>query len=65
LDWLLIVNMRHLERAVAVFIDHYNGYRPHCSLDLAPPNGRSALGNWTGTQAMAVETPRPSRRALT
>jgi putative transposase len=55
LDWLLIVNTRHLDRTLTVFIDHYNGYRPHRSLDLAPPNGRPAVENWTGTGMMAVK----------
>ena len=40
LDWLLILNARHLERTLTVFIDHYNGWRPHRSLDLAPPKRR-------------------------
>ena len=39
LDWLLILNARHLERVLTVFIDHYNRPRPHRSLNLAPPNG--------------------------
>jgi putative transposase len=39
LDGLLIVNRRHLECTLAVFVDHYNSYRPHRSLDLAPPDG--------------------------
>jgi putative transposase len=34
LDWLLILNARHLERTVKVFIDHYNSRRPHRSLGL-------------------------------
>jgi putative transposase len=38
LDWLLIVNRRHRERALHVFVDHYNSHRPHRSLDLAPPD---------------------------
>ena len=38
LDWLLIVNRRHLERTVRVFVDHYNRHRPHRSLDLKPPD---------------------------
>jgi putative transposase len=38
LDWLLIVNRRHLERVLRVFVDHYNSHRPHRSLDLAPPD---------------------------
>jgi len=33
----LILNRRHLERVLRVFVDHYNAHRPHCSLDLTPP----------------------------
>ncbi len=40
LDWLLILNARHLEHTPKVFVDHYNSGRPHRSLALAPPNGR-------------------------
>jgi transposase InsO family protein len=36
LDWLLIFNVRHLERVVTLFVDHYNGHRPHRALDLTP-----------------------------
>jgi Integrase core domain len=54
LDWLLIVNTRHLARALTGFLDHYNGHRPHRSLELAPPNGRPAIERWIGTQATAV-----------
>ena len=54
LDWMLIVNTRHLERTLAVFVDHYNGHRPHRSLDLAPPNGRPATEKWTGSQTLAI-----------
>jgi transposase InsO family protein len=38
LDWLLIVGRRHLERSLRVFVEHYNGHRPHRSLYLAPPD---------------------------
>jgi transposase InsO family protein len=38
LDWLLIVNRRHLERVLRVFVDHYNSHRPHRSLNLEPPD---------------------------
>ena len=41
LDWLLILNAGHLMRTLTVFIDHYNGFRPHPSLRLKPPNGRT------------------------
>jgi putative transposase len=37
LDWLLIVNRRHLERVLRIFADHYNSHRPHRSLNLRPP----------------------------
>jgi putative transposase len=37
LDWLLIVNRRHFERVLRVFIDHYNTHRPHRALNLRPP----------------------------
>jgi transposase InsO family protein len=54
LDWLLILNARHLTRVLAEFIDHYNGWRPHRSLDLAPPNGRPAAATWTRTQPITL-----------
>jgi putative transposase len=38
LDWLLIVNRRHLERVLRVFAGHYNSHRPHRSLTLKPPD---------------------------
>jgi len=28
---------RHLQRVVAIFVDHYNGHRPHRALALSPP----------------------------
>ncbi|MBA2294233.1 MAG: transposase, partial [Actinobacteria bacterium] len=31
-DWLLIVNRRHLEHVLRVYVDHYNAHRPHRSL---------------------------------
>jgi putative transposase len=38
LDWLLILNRRHLERVLRVFIQHYNGHRPHRSLNFTRPD---------------------------
>jgi putative transposase len=38
LDWLLILNRRHLERVLRIFVDHYNTHRPHRALKLQPPN---------------------------
>jgi putative transposase len=37
LDWLLILNRRHLERVLRVYVDHYNRERPHRVLQLRPP----------------------------
>jgi len=37
LDRILIVNRRHLERVLPVYIRHYNEHRPHRSLDQRPP----------------------------
>jgi putative transposase len=37
LDRTLIVNRRHLERILAVYVDHYNAHRPHRSLQQVPP----------------------------
>jgi putative transposase len=37
LDWLLILNRRHLERVLRVYVEHYNRERPHRSLELRPP----------------------------
>jgi transposase InsO family protein len=38
LDWLLILNRRHLERVLRVFVHHYNSHRPHRALGLVPPD---------------------------
>ena len=37
LDWLLILNGRHLERVLRVYVDHYNRQRPHRGVALGPP----------------------------
>jgi putative transposase len=49
LDWLLILNHRHLERVLRVYVDHYNHQRLHLALNLRPPDSddppaRSTLG---------------------
>jgi putative transposase len=38
----LIVNAWHFDRALTMFIDHYNGHWPHRALSLAPPVTRRA-----------------------
>jgi hypothetical protein len=37
LDWLLIRNRGHLQRALIEYIDHYNAARPHPGIDLNTP----------------------------
>jgi putative transposase len=37
LDWLLILNRRHLEHILRVYVDHYNRERPHRALELRSP----------------------------
>ncbi len=41
LDWILILNRRHLERLLTEWIEHYNQARPHRGLDLQTPIARS------------------------
>jgi transposase InsO family protein len=37
LDSLLILNRRHLEHVLRVYVEHYNRERPHRALELQPP----------------------------
>ena len=37
LDWLLILNRRHLEGVLRVYVDHYNRERPHRALEQRAP----------------------------
>ena len=34
----MILNRRHLERVLRVYVDHYNTQRPHRALDLRLPD---------------------------
>jgi len=38
LDWLLTIGRGHLEQVLRVYIDHYNGHRPHRALGLQLPD---------------------------
>ena len=40
LDWLLILNRRHLERVLRIYVEHYNTSRPHRALKLRPPQSQ-------------------------
>jgi transposase InsO family protein len=56
LDWLRIPNQEHLERVLAVFVDHYNVHRPHRALALNPPHStRSSYASPTGRVETGVQ----------
>jgi transposase InsO family protein len=55
LDWLLIVNRRHLEKVLRVFVHHYNGHRPHRSLNLTPPDPAPTLQLVTASGSARIE----------
>jgi len=61
LDWLLILDQRHLERVLTVFADHYNGHRPHRALQLNPPERRSPSSVTSKTTAAATRVQRRDR----
>ena len=49
LDWLFVCNAEELERVLRMFIDYYNGHRPHRALALSPPRAaRPAVLQWSG-----------------
>ena len=62
LDWLLIVNRRHLERVLRVFVDHYNSHRPHRSLNLEPPEPSARRLRVAAPANRRRRAPRPARR---
>jgi hypothetical protein len=41
LDWLLIIDRRHLERVLTQWLEHYNQARPHRGPELRTPIARS------------------------
>jgi putative transposase len=54
LDWLLIVGRGHLERILAVYVEHYNAHRPHRALELDPPDPPASLTLVSGNQRAHV-----------
>ncbi|MEO3859558.1 integrase core domain-containing protein [Acrocarpospora sp. B8E8] len=61
LDRMLIVGPRHLHAVLTEYIDHYDGHRPHRSLNQTPPNGPAARLPVTDL-GCASAPPRPPRR---
>jgi putative transposase len=54
LDWILIVNRRHLQHVLREFVDHYNSYRPHRALGLAAPEPRPPARPHASPRAPAI-----------
>jgi putative transposase len=50
LDWILIVNQRHLQTVIHEYCLHYNDERPHRSRNLRPPAPRSDRMHVAGGQ---------------
>jgi transposase InsO family protein len=50
LDHILILDSRHLQRVLAVYVDHYNRARPHRALDLDPPDLPSSAEGAVGSR---------------
>jgi putative transposase len=46
-DRLLIVNQRHLRVALAEYVRHYNGRRPHRARGLRPPRPTHPMADLT------------------
>jgi transposase InsO family protein len=71
LDWLLILNRRHLERVLRVYVDHYNRERPHRALDLRRPSptndakdhSRARSTGETDSEASSTSTTEPPPEA--
>jgi putative transposase len=54
LDRLLIVGRRQLERVLRIYVQHYNGRRPHRALDLQPPDPTPAVAAARGDPPTAL-----------
>jgi putative transposase len=49
LGWILILSRAHLEGVLRVYVDHYNGHRPHRALKLVPPDAAAPTLRLVGT----------------
>ena len=58
LDWLLILNRRHLEHVLRTYTAHYNHERPHRGLALLPPQPAATIA----AQASPSKIPSDVRR---
>jgi putative transposase len=56
LDRLLIIGRRQLEDVLRIYVQHYNGRRPHRALDLEPPDPTPAVAAARGDPPAAFTT---------
>jgi hypothetical protein len=47
---MLILSQRHLRDALAEYVGHYNGRRPHRSRELLPPRPTYSVANLNSQQ---------------
>ncbi len=50
LDHVIVINERHLRRVLNEYVQHYNTMRPHRSLGLDAPEGRSPTNSFPGAR---------------
>jgi Integrase core domain len=50
LDHVLIFGRRHLQRVLHAYAEHYNGARPHRSIDLRPPDPAPSAEGVAGSE---------------
>ena len=53
LDHMIVLNERHLRRVLREFVGHYNGCRPHRTLELDSPEGREVRARPNPTAKIA------------
>jgi putative transposase len=56
LDRLLILGRRQLEHVLRIYVQHYNGCRPHRALDLEPPDPTPAVAAARGDPPAPLTT---------
>ena len=47
-----VLGRRHLQAVLAEYVEHYNGHRPHRSLELRPPHGSTVIPALTGGEVV-------------
>jgi hypothetical protein len=56
LDWVLITGRGHLEQVLRIYIEHYNGHRPHRALQLSRASIGTVCTGETGSTVCSTST---------